>query len=130
MCIFLFFYWAAFLILILAYELPHWIPDRSLVMKISIESIIFALCEIATCVTIITILNDIPHPCSGSSGNKAYAGQQILIHEWWAAVGLYFFVLWPIMNTLGHIILICYLLRNVSVENCCIFFNEMFRFAQ
>lgn len=117
------FYSAAFFVLLLAYELPHWIPPGNRSMNIFCELIIFLLCEIATCTSIIKCLYDVPH---FSIHNQAYPEQMILVRTWHFAAFYYMLMLWPFVSTFNHSLLIYHTIRKVSVIVHCLLIANLY----
>lgn len=112
----------AFLALLIAYEVPHWIQKESRFMKISREILIFLYCGIASFVCIITYINDL------SAKHSAIVDKNVTERSFIHDVYVVFYVqtpfsmygnvviLWPIMNTLSHLVLIYHTIRGVSVN--------------
>lgn len=115
-----FFHMIALLVLFIAYGLSYWIPYGNRFMKITCELIIFLLCEITICVSIITFLNDFLH------SNDVHIMQQVLLYKWCVAAFFYLLILLPFMSTLIHLMLIYHTIRKVNMKLPNPFFHKFF----
>lgn len=82
-------------------ELPLWIPYENRFVQISCDFITFLLFEAAIWISINQFIINIP--------------DEMYTCIWLFAAILYFYILWPAMNTLVHSMFIYYSIREVSV---------------
>lgn len=102
-----FFYLTVFSVQLMIFEIPIWITNRSKSMKTACEIVVYLIFETAYYAAIITFLE---------SFNSYYLQVSPLISIYYMhyAFDTYFFIFYPVINTMMHSIFIYHFIRGVS----------------